>query len=119
MGAPALPAGSKKTKTPKKSKAPWLSAQNMRTAADVLQLGLGLLERNPKARPYAAAVRVATTLGIAAIPEDNTLVLEKIRALRTELRVYESRAELTAKEAQRAITLSGQIFALLDLLLES
>jgi len=93
MGPSARIASS--SKAPKKT-ARWLSAKNVRKLAGVLHAGTTLLEGVPKARPYARIASAALGAGLSTMPSGDEL-LEKLRAIRNEMRSTQSKGRQTPK----------------------
>jgi len=94
-----------------------LTPRNLRMVAEVLQVGLSLLEGNGKARPLARALRIATAFGAAAVNDEGDL-LERIREMRGRMKALEEERMLTREDKRRLRQMQDQLLVLLDLFLE-
>jgi hypothetical protein len=119
MSEASLPAPSRKQKGKPAKKASLFTPQNLRMAAGVLQAGLSLLEGNRKTRPYAQALRVATSIGVAGAGDSSEKIIERLAAARLQMKALEAQGPLTKEQLKQLKHYQEQVNALLDLFLEA
>lgn len=95
-----------------------LSARNLRKASVILDAGLTLLEGHKKTKTVGRALRLATTIGSAALPDDEAVLRGKLLETRQRMKDLEVQAPLSAQQRRQLQGLRDQVILVLDLYLE-
>jgi hypothetical protein len=114
----ALSAGTPRAQTPSEISEAWLTPKTLRQAANVLNVGLSLLEGNSATRPYAQALRVVTSVGARVAPnQGSSPFVFRIKELRQHIKTLAQVDNPTTEQTQVLRQLEAQCGKLLDLYL--
>ena len=119
---PALPATFQQATTRKRTtrptgRAPLLSQRKMRRVADLVEVGLSLLEGFKRAGPVARVLRAVVGLASAGMPDQRTL-FERLRESRERMKDLEQHPYPTVEHKRELKRLGQEVFVLLDMVLE-
>lgn len=112
---PTPPKKKKKSQKAKKPSKPFFTAGHVKAALPFVDAGLELLTNVAKVKPYARALRVVTAAGSSLMPDDSRQILDKIRAIRTQIVELEKAAKQNARPLRQ---LRAQMDAYIDLLIQ-
>lgn len=95
---------------------PRFDAQDVRDALPAIDAGLFALSHVPGVAPYAGALRVVTAIGQVALPNEQKILLAKLKLVREQI----TELEKSPKTNARAIkSLRTQMDVYVDLLTEN
>lgn len=97
----------------KKSKKPLFTTRHVRAALPIIDAGLAALSSVKPVAAYARALRVATNLGVHAIPEEPDVLLLQLKEVRIKMRALDD----VPGNARTLEVLRAQLDAYVDLLI--
>jgi hypothetical protein len=119
---PYLPASfqqatARKRTTRPNGRVPLLSQRDKRRVADLVDVGLSLLEGFRRVGPVAKVLRFVVGLGSAGIPDQRTL-FERLRDCRERMKELERHPYPTVEHRREQKRLCQEVLVLLDMLLD-